>query len=135
MLPPIFPRPMNPSCIRFLLSRGAQGHSSLSAPPASRIGFLGGPATPLARALDADKMAKLGIRNTMRLAKAYNGLRRGRRQRMRKAEFSRWDRAAERPMQDGFLLDTSMSLPHLDELLAQAEEVIGERAGRTPADD
>src|SRR3954451_14795734 len=135
MLAPIFPRPMNPSCIRFLLSRGAQGHSSLSAPPASRIAFLRGPATRLGSALDADKMAKLGIRNTMRLAKAYNGLRRGRRQRMRKAEFSRWDQVAERPMEDGFLLDTSMSLPHLDELLAQADEITEERAGTAPADD
>jgi hypothetical protein len=96
---------------------------------------LTGPTGSVARALDADKMAKLGIRNTMRLAKAYNGLRRGRRQRMRVAEHRRLALAPERRMEDGFLLDTSGSLPHLDDLLAQVDEVIAERGGRPTVDD
>src|SRR4051794_16012642 len=136
MLPPIFPRPMNPSCIRSLLSAGSgTGHSSLSGPPASRIELLEGPTSTVARALDADKMAKLGIRNTMRLAKAYNGLRRGRRQRMRVAERRRLAPAPGGRMEDGFLLDTSMSLPHLDEVLVSVDEIIDERGGSPSVDD
>ena len=80
-------------------------------------------------------MARLGIRNTMRLAKAYNGLRRGRRQRMRVSEYRRAGLAPSRRMEDGFLLDTSMSLPHLDALLAQTDEIIEERGGSAAVDD
>jgi len=89
----------------------------------------------VARALDADKMAKLGIRNTMRLAKAYNGLRRRRRQRMRVAEHQRLGLAPERRIEDGFALDTSRSLPHIDEMLAAVDEIIEERAGSAVEDD
>jgi hypothetical protein len=80
-------------------------------------------------------MAKLGIRNTMRLAKAYNGMRNGRRQRMRVGEYRRSGLEPGRRMEDGFLLDTSLSLPHLGEMLEQADEIIEERAGTAPADD
>ncbi|HEY1359904.1 MAG TPA: hypothetical protein VGF21_16500 [Thermoleophilaceae bacterium] len=93
------------------------------------------PTSNVARALDADKMAKLGIRNTMRLAKAYNGLRRGRRQRMRVAEQRRFAPTPARRMEDGFLLDASLSLPHLDEMLAQTDEIIEERGGSPAVDD
>jgi hypothetical protein len=93
------------------------------------------PASSVARALDADKMAKLGIRNTMRLAKAYNGLRNGRRQRKRVGEYRRSGLQPRQRMEDGFLLDTSMSLPHLDRALAQADEIIEARAGSAPVDD
>ncbi len=96
---------------------------------------MAGPTSSVARALDADKMAKLGIRNTMRLAKAYNGLRNGRRQRMRVTEYRRAGLDAARRMEDGFLLDTSMSLPHLGEVLEQADEIIAERAGTASVDD
>lgn len=106
---------------------------------------------PVARWLDAEKMAHLGIRNTMRLGKRYNGLLYGRYQRYRerlwREEFDRLavegraagkkPRRAERTLRlvDGFAIDTSGSLPHLDEMLAAADEVIAERAGRIPADD
>src|SRR3954454_14516035 len=136
MLPPIFPRPMNPSCIRFS-SPGVGPKAILPCLGHPRLGsfFLAGPASTLGRVLDADKMAKLGIRNTMRLAKAYNGLRNGRRQRRRVGEYRRSGLEARRRMEDGVLLDTSMSLPHLDEMLAQADEIIEERAGSAPVDD
>lgn len=102
-------------------------------------------ARPLARRLDDDKMALLGIRNTMRVARGYNRLLRGRRQRMREAAWS--ERFAElapaaggavRPplrIEDGWALDTSRSLPHLDEMLRAADEVIAERGGSAAVDD
>jgi hypothetical protein len=91
---------------------------------------------PLARRLDADKMATLGIRNTMRLAKRYNGLLYGRLQREREREYAhRFNGPPRVRMEDGFALDTSRSLPHLDRLLEQSEEVIAERAGRGEVDD
>src|SRR5204862_2546243 len=85
------------------------GHSSLSAPPASRIAPLEGPTTRMGRALDADKMAMLGIRNTMRMAKLYNGLRNGRRQRMRARQRRASGLEPRLRMADGFVLDESMS--------------------------
>ncbi|MFL5865633.1 MAG: hypothetical protein ACJ766_00870, partial [Thermoleophilaceae bacterium] len=94
-----------------------------------------GPTTRVGRALDADKMAKLGIRNTMRMAKLYNGLRNGRRQRMRVREQRRSGLEPRHRMEDGFLVDDSLSLPHLDALLEQADEIIAERGGHAPADD
>jgi hypothetical protein len=100
---------------------------------------------PVARYLDADKMAHLGIRNTMRLAKAYNGLLYGGYQRYREERWRHDFRqlAAENGsssdgwirMEDGFALDTSGSLPHLDALLREADEVIAERAGGGDVDD
>jgi hypothetical protein len=100
---------------------------------------------PLARRLDADKMALLGIRNTMRVARAYNGLANGRRQRMRETVWGERfaDLAAEAgapsptplQMEDGWALDTSGSLPQLDEMLSQADEVIEERGGYAEVDD
>ncbi len=106
---------------------------------------------PVGRWLDAEKMGHLGIRNTMRLGKRYNGLLYGRFQRYRervwREEFDRLagdhqgsDGASERNdgprrLVDGFAIDTSGSLPHLDELLAAGDEVIAERAGRAPVDD
>ncbi len=99
---------------------------------------------PAARRLDAEKMARLGIRNTMRLAKRYNGLLYGRHQRSR--EWLWRERFGElaganggpRPgvrMEDGFAVDTSGSLPYLNETLSAADEIIAERAGTAPADD
>ncbi len=101
---------------------------------------------PVARYLDADKMAHLGIRNTMRVAKRYNRFLYGRHQRYREKLWrERFDELAEEAgglvdpgyvrMRDGWALDTSGSLPHLDELLEQADELIEERAGRVPVDD
>lgn len=100
---------------------------------------------PLARRLDADKMALLGIRNTMRLAKGYNSILRGHRQRMRKAAWNGHfeELAAEAGRSgvprlrigDGWAIDTSCSLPHLEEMLRHAEEVIAERGGAGDVDD
>jgi len=100
---------------------------------------------PVARRLDADKMAMLGIRNTMRVAKGYNTLRRGRRQRHRQQIWREHfeELAAEAGgtaeprvrMEDGWALDTSGSLPHLEEMLQQADEVIEERGGYSDVDD
>ena len=100
---------------------------------------------PLARWLDAEKMGHLGIRNTMRLAKRYNGTLYGRHQRYRTEQYRRhWAELVRENggpaapycrMEDGFALDTSMSLPHLDDLLREADEVIAERAGTGPVDD
>lgn len=100
---------------------------------------------PLARRLDDDKMALLGIRNTMRVARGYNRLLRGRRQRMREAawseRFAELAPAAGAPVkppvriEDGWALDSSGSLPHLDEMLRAADEVIADRGGSAPVDD
>jgi hypothetical protein len=101
---------------------------------------------PLARYLDADKMARLGIRNTMRIANRYNRLLYRRYQRYREELWpDDFERLADeaggltgRPylrLEDGWALDTSGSLPHLDDLLRQADEVIEERAGKAPVDD
>jgi hypothetical protein len=101
---------------------------------------------PVARYLDADKMARLGIRNTMRVAKRYNRLLYGSHQRYRQRLWpDRFEELAEEAggltqpryvrMKDGWALDTSGSLPHLNELLEQADEVIAERAGKAPVDD
>ena len=38
-------------------------------------------------------------------------------------------------MEDGWALDTSGSLPHLDEMLREADEVIEERGGAANVDD
>jgi hypothetical protein len=101
---------------------------------------------PAARWLDADKMAHLGIRNTMRLAKRYNALLYGPHQRRRERLWQdHFDALAQENgglprqrrvrMEDGFALDTSGSLPHLDEVLAAADEVIAARAGEGAVDD
>ena len=100
---------------------------------------------PVARRLDAEKMSLLGIRNTMRIAKGYNTLRRGRLQRRRRSIWSESfvDLAAEAGgspeprirLEDGWALDTSGSLPHLEEMLSQADEVIEERGGQADVDD
>lgn len=100
---------------------------------------------PVARRLDAEKMSLLGIRNTMRIAKGYNTLRRGRLQRRRRSIWSEGypELAAEAGgspeprirLEDGWALDTAGTLPHLDEMLAQADEVIEERGGRADVDD
>ncbi len=92
--------------------------------------------SPAAAALDADKMAKLGIANTMRLARGYNSLRNGRRQRWREQLWESGEIAPPRlRMEDGFVIDTSGSLPGLERLLDAAEEVIAERAGQADVDD
>ncbi len=94
---------------------------------------------PLARRLHANHMAMLGIRRTMRLAHAYNRIKFGRLDDWRRQLYETgMDTLLEenggltRPriqMQDGWALDTSGSLPHLDRVLEDSEKIIAERGG------
>lgn len=100
---------------------------------------------PLARRLDRDKMAALGIETTMKVAHSYNRWQWGRCEDHRRALFAeRFEellagndssRAPHAKITDGFLLDTTHSLPHLDELLEEGDRVIAEHARRNKADD
>src|SRR5436305_14914793 len=85
-------------------------------------------------------MSRLGIANTMRLAYFYNRLRLGRQHHWRRSLYRTQLRtlleengSLTRPpieMKDGWALDTSMSLPHLDRVLEDSEEIISERSGQ-----
>ncbi|MCA9779007.1 MAG: hypothetical protein KC800_19900 [Candidatus Eremiobacteraeota bacterium] len=101
---------------------------------------------PVAKKLDAGKMELLGIRNTMQLAKRYNTFLYGPYQQARITAYR--DRLEQlfrdngsvpdstRNLHvDGFALDTSMSLPYLEELLTEADQVIEERGGISDVDD
>ncbi len=94
---------------------------------------------PLARRLHDGHMRRLGIAPTMRLALAYNRLKFGRQHRWRRRLF-RTELArlleengppARRPVEmcDGWAIDRSGALPHLDRVLEDAEEIIAECAG------
>ena len=118
----------------------------MTRPPAPAARGLDRALRPVARWLDADKMAHLGIRNTMRLAKAYNGRLYGRYQRGRErlwsdgfaalaAEHDGFAGAPRVRMEDGLALDTSGTLPGLEEMLAAADEIIAERGGQADVDD
>lgn len=94
---------------------------------------------PLAKRLQANHMQMLGIRNTMRLAHAYNRFKfrkqddwRRRLHREQLSDLLRENGPATRPvirMEDGWAIDRSMSLPHLDRVLEDSEKIIAERAG------
>ncbi len=100
---------------------------------------------PVARVLSARKMELLGIRNTMRIARAYNVMLDGKYLRYRKEQYNEhfdelleengWEGGAANRMVDGYALDTSQTLPHLDALLNEADTVIEERGGKTPPDE
>src|SRR5438874_10338655 len=85
-------------------------------------------------------MSLLGIANTMRLAHYYNRLRFGRQDKGRRSLYRTQLRtlleengSLTRPpieMKDGWALDTSMSLPHLDRVLEDSEKIIAERSGQ-----
>lgn len=93
----------------------------------------------LAQYLQDDHMRRLGIANTMAVAGRLNGARhRSRIAYRREAYRNRFDellrgnglpRATLPPLADGYLVDRSMSLPHLDRLLADAGTIIDERTG------
>jgi hypothetical protein len=94
-------------------------------------------ARKLARRIDKDDFEWLGIRNTMRLSKGVNHLRHGSAQRRRRrlyetsfdellAESGPLDGLPGR-LEDGYLLDTSLTLPYLGEVIDAAEAVIAER--------
>lgn len=94
---------------------------------------------PMARRLHADHMSHLGIANTMRLAHAYNRVKHGRKDEARRNLFrDQWGallaengplRRPPMEMRDGWALDTSGTLPHLDRVLDDAEKIIAERSG------
>lgn len=94
----------------------------------------------LARKLHHNHMAQLGIGDTMRLAYACNRLTYDaqdvwRRQlyQERLAELLAENGAQTRPpvvLEDGWARDDSLSLPHLDRILASAESIIEERSGQ-----
>jgi hypothetical protein len=94
---------------------------------------------PRARRLHANHMARLGIRRTMRLAHFYNRLKfRGDddwRRELYQTEMDallRENGPRTRPrleLKDGWAIDDSLSLQHLDRLLADSEKIIAERSG------
>jgi hypothetical protein len=95
---------------------------------------------PFAKRLHANHMSRLGIANTMRLAHSYNRLKFGRQDDWRRALYQTQlatlleeNDGLNRPpieMKDGWALDTSMSLPHLDRILEDSEKIIAERSGQ-----
>jgi hypothetical protein len=91
------------------------------------------PLVPLAQAIQRDDLRRLGTRRTIAMARRYN--RRGeRRIRYRRQVYERGVeelRGADRiQMRDGFAIDESRSLPHLDALLAAGESLIEQYGGR-----
>src|SRR5262245_36718938 len=84
-------------------------------------------------------MSALGIANTTRLAYAYNRIKFGRddawRGSLYREQFAALLDENGPPscprieMKDGWAIDTSMSLPHLDQVLEDAEHIIAERSG------
>ena len=94
---------------------------------------------PVAARLHANHMSRLGIANTMRLAYFYNRLKFGRQDDWRRALYRTQlatlleeNGGLSRPsidMKDGWALDTSMSLPHLDRVLEDGDKIIAERSG------
>ena len=100
---------------------------------------------PMTRFLQSGPMKRLGIRNTMRLAKKYNGLLYGKyhryREKLHNQDFQTLVQengslgGPVNQMNDGWVLDTSGDLPYLEELLKEGEEVIQERGGKEPTAD
>jgi hypothetical protein len=92
---------------------------------------------PLTWYLERGHLNALGIRNTMRLARAYNQYRYGAIATSRDNQYrDHFDKLIEEngpprtpaiEIKDAWALDTSCTLPHLDQLIDEAEEVIKER--------
>jgi hypothetical protein len=97
-------------------------------------------AKPPGSHMNPGDMERLGVRNICRAAKFYNLLKEGSLLRYRKREYRKHFaelirengplRTEPSVMKDGWALDTSMKLPHLDELLVEAEQYIAERGMR-----
>jgi hypothetical protein len=95
---------------------------------------------PVAKHLHGNHMARLGIANTMRLAYSYNRLKFGRQEDWRRTLYRTQlsalleeNGSLTRPsveIKDGWALDTSMSLPHLDRVLEDSDQIIAERSGQ-----
>lgn len=94
---------------------------------------------PVAKLLHENHMAHFGIANTMQLAHAYNKIKFGPQDAWRRELYREElpalleeNGAPTRPriqLQDGWAIDDSLSLPHLDRVLADSEKIIAERAG------
>ncbi|MFM8251520.1 MAG: hypothetical protein ACKOBW_08010 [Planctomycetota bacterium] len=94
----------------------------------------------LAKRLHADHMQLLGISETMRLAHAWNHLQFGRQDSWRRhlyqsrlPELLEENGAPDRgpiQLQDGWAIDSSLSLPHLGRMLEEADRIVAERAGK-----
>lgn len=94
---------------------------------------------PAGRLLDRDSMQLLGVDNTMKLARAYNGFWYGRHHEQRKKlyKYNFEELVTENgppvvpvnEIKDGWVIDKSGKLPHLEELLKDADEIIKERGG------
>ena len=94
---------------------------------------------PIAKLLQYNYMEGLGINNTMKIARAYNCLKYSKYHKYRKAQYlNHFDELIREnglpvtplnEIKDGWALDTSGELPHLKQLLADADEIIKERGG------
>ena len=94
---------------------------------------------PIAQDLHKGHMQRLGIRPTMELALQYNQAKHGYQDAWRRElyrtqldELLQENGAPTRPaieMHEGWAIDTSGTLPHLDQVLADADEIIEERRG------
>jgi hypothetical protein len=94
----------------------------------------------IAEWLSHGHMQHLGIANTMNLAHAYHLRRFGREDEWRRRLYREQrnyllesNGGLTRPpieVHDGWAIDTSMTLPHLDQVLADADRIISERAGQ-----
>jgi hypothetical protein len=100
--------------------------------------------SPIAKVLQYDYVEKpmkpLGTNNTMKIARAYNRLVYGKYHEHRKNRYlNNFDElirenggtasAAANEIRDGWALDTSGTLPHLERLLYDAGEIIKEHGG------
>jgi hypothetical protein len=93
----------------------------------------------LTAALQAEHMRRLGIGATMAISRAHNQVVFGRNQRAREHAYRHQFDALLREngppvtprirLEDGWALDTTHALPHLEQLLADADKVIAERSG------
>ncbi len=94
----------------------------------------------LAGWLQANHMARLGIANTMRLAQSYNRIKFSTEDHWRRSLYEgqldallQENGGLTRPpieIKDGFAIDSSLTLPHLDRILADSEPIIAERSGK-----
>lgn len=92
---------------------------------------------PLGRCLHGKHMEPLGLRNTMRMAKAFNRRAHRKYEEYRRSQYKtefeelvRDNGAPSGPvhaMREGLALDTPMQLPHLREMLEAADGIVAKR--------
>jgi len=93
---------------------------------------------PVAKVLEYN-LESLGVNNSMKIARTYNRLKYGKYQKYRKGQFqNKFDELIREnglpvsplnEIKDGWALDTLGRLPHLQQLLKDADEIIKERGG------